>query len=114
VITHDSVYLNVALKQASAGGGIQKTLNRQSKKIKDKVKVLYRTSKVASHPIAAHPRIDASVTKKLQETLFSFGKQKNGSELLSKIPVINLGNTSMAEYTPLAKKKLNRFTTGIK
>jgi len=114
VKTHDSVYLNVALKQTGAGGGVQKTLDKQSEKVRDKLKVLYRTSKVASHPIAVHPRVTKTVSSKLQDALFSLGDNDSGRKLLASIPVTNIGKTSMSEYTTLMEKRLNRFTTEVK
>lgn len=47
--THTSVYLNVALGQAAAGGGVQNTFDRQSEDVRSVLKIIHRTKK--SHPI---------------------------------------------------------------
>ena len=110
VKTHDSVYLNVILNQTPAGGGVENTLNNQPEKIRDKLRVIYHTSKVASHPIAAHPRVPESVANMILDALLSLDKDDKGRKLLASIPIEKIGRTSMSEYTPLIEKRLKRFT----
>ncbi|MDH5484416.1 MAG: phosphate/phosphite/phosphonate ABC transporter substrate-binding protein [Gammaproteobacteria bacterium] len=109
VKTHDSVYLNVALNQAAAGGGVQKTLNRQQKQVKDSLKVLYRTRKVAPHPFASHPRIDPEISKRLQDALLEIASTEEGKQMLARIPIKQIGTASMGDYLPLNKMGLERF-----
>jgi len=109
VKTHSSVYLNVLVKQTTAGGGVQKTLNQQRKNIKGALKILHRTPKVVPHPLAAHPRVPAEVRKKIKETLLSLGNSIIGRSLLAKIPMKKVGDASMTDYTQLKKFKLDKY-----
>ena len=109
VKTHSSVYLNVAVKQTAAGGGVQKTFNQQKVNIKSNLKVLYRTPDVAPHPLAAHPRVPADVRKKVKAALMLLGKSSIGRSLLAKIPMKTVGSAGMSDYTPLKKYKLEKF-----
>jgi len=113
VKTHDSVYLNVIFKQTSAGGGVEKFFNKQPDKIRDKLRVIYRTSKVASHPIAAHPRVPESVANKILDAMLSLDEDDAGRKLLASIPIEKIGRASISEYTPLTEKRLKRFTTEL-
>lgn len=113
VKTHDSVYLNVVLNQTAAGGGVEKTLDKQNKKVRDKLRVLYRTGKVASHPIAVHPRVPESISNKILDALLSLGEDDTGRKLLARIPIEKIGKASLSDYTPLVEKRLKRYTTEI-
>ena len=109
VKTHDSVYLNVLLKEAAAGGGVQKTLNRQKESYRSALTIIHRTKDVAPHPFAVHPRVPDKVRRSVREALLKLGKSANGSALLSKIPMKKIGKSSMNDYLPLNKMGLERF-----
>ncbi|MFK5913591.1 MAG: phosphate/phosphite/phosphonate ABC transporter substrate-binding protein [Woeseiaceae bacterium] len=109
VKTHSSVYLNVVVNQAAAGGAVQKTLNQQKENIKSALHVLYRTPKVAPHPLAAHPRVPAKVVKAVKNALLLLGENETGKALLANIPMKKIGSASMADYTPLLKLNLDQF-----
>lgn len=109
VKTHDSVYLAVALNQASAGGGVQKTLARQKPEIQSLLRVLHRTTPVSPHPFAAHPRVPEDVRKRVSQALLDIGATDDGRHLLSLIPIKQIGVASMEDYQPLAELGLERF-----
>lgn len=109
VKTHDSVYLNVALGQVSAGGGVQKTLNRQPADIGGLLKVLHRTTAVAPHPFAAHPRIATELQQKVQQAFLEIAATAAGKALFAEIPIKQAGPASMADYAPLQQMGLERF-----
>lgn len=90
VSSHSSVYLNVALGQVIAGGGVQKTLGQQSDELKNHLRVLLRTGEVASHPISAHPRVPGEAQEKVRNALLEMGKTPHGQALLAKIPIKRL------------------------
>ena len=112
VKTHDSVYLNVLLGEASAGGGVQKTLNEQKKQYKDMLRVIYQTQKVAPHPLAVLPDVPAEIRERVRDALLEIGQSKEGQELLSKIPMKKIGPASMQDYLPLKDMGLKRFYVG--
>lgn len=109
VNTHDSVYLNVFLKQTAAGGGVLKTLNRQKDKIKSALKIIHRTEPVAPHPFAVHPRVPDKIAKSIQQSLLATGKNPRGKNLLKNIPIKKIGIATLADYNPLKKMHLKRF-----
>ncbi len=109
VKTHSSVYLNVVVKQTSAGGGVQKTLNQQRDNIKGALKILHKTPSVAPHPLAAHPRVPAEVRKQIKNTFLALGENVIGRSLLAKIPMKKIGEAKMSDYTPLKKFNLEKF-----
>ncbi|MCK4952060.1 MAG: phosphate/phosphite/phosphonate ABC transporter substrate-binding protein [Gammaproteobacteria bacterium] len=109
VQTHSSVYLNVALGEAVAGGGVQKTLARQTPEISDSLRVLYRTQKVSPHPFVAHPRVPEPMRQKILDAMLEIGKTAKGQEMLAKIPMNQVGPATMSDYSPLDDMKLERF-----
>ncbi|MDX2505658.1 MAG: phosphate/phosphite/phosphonate ABC transporter substrate-binding protein [Gammaproteobacteria bacterium] len=109
VKTHDSVYMSVALKQSSAGGGVQTTFNRQQPAIKDLLHIIHRTTEVSPHPFSAHPRVPADVREKVQKAMLTLGESESGRQLLGLIPVRQVGTASMADYAPLREMGLGRF-----
>jgi len=109
VKTHSSVYLNVVVKQTSAGGGVQKTLKQQRENIKGALRVLHRTPKVSPHPLAGHPRVPKEVREKVKQAMLNLGETPIGKSLLSKIPMKKIGEASINDYYPLRKFKLDNF-----
>ncbi len=109
VQTHSSVYLNVALEEAVAGGGVQKTLNQQTPPIQESLRVLYRTVDVKSHPFVVHPRVDLEVREKVLNAFLEMGRTPEGKAKLSRIPIQEIGIASLKDYSPLRKMNLDRF-----
>lgn len=109
VKTHDSVYLNVLLNEVSAGGGVQKTLDRQATSFRAALKVIHKTKDVASHPITAHPRVPDEVVNAIKAALLKLGASTEGMKLLSKIPMKQVGLAKMSDYLPLQAMGLERF-----
>ena len=60
VKSHDSVYRAVAAGLAPAGGGVQRTFNAIPAKLRDRLKIIYRTGKYTPHAFAAHPNLTAA------------------------------------------------------
>ena len=109
VKNHDSVYFNVILKQAAAGGGVQKTLNKQKPEIKDKLRVLYRTKKVSPHPFAAHGRVLKSDVEKVKAAFINMSNTEEGNKLLRKIPINKIGQATISDYSDLSNMGLDKF-----
>jgi len=109
VKTHDSVYLNVVLGQAAAGGGVQKTLNRQQADIRDSLRIIHSTTPVAPHPFAAHPRVPQQVNEAVQNGLLQLGGESDGAAMLANIPIRKIGVSTIDDYLPLQSMGLERF-----
>lgn len=109
VKTHDSVYLNVVLGQASAGGGVSKSLNQQSPQVYDALRIIYKTQGIAPHPLAVHPRVAKSVQQKVYDAFISMGNSEPARIKLERIPIKQIGPANLADYQDLEKMKLERF-----
>ncbi|MBL7000095.1 MAG: phosphate/phosphite/phosphonate ABC transporter substrate-binding protein [Gammaproteobacteria bacterium] len=109
VKTHDSVYLNVLLGEAAAGGGVEKTLNQQPAQYQQALRIIHTTQGVPPHPFAAHPRVPARVVEAVKAALLKLGSNAEGKALLEKIPISQIGPSSIEDYLPLKQLQLERF-----
>lgn len=112
VKSHSSVYLNVLLGKAAAGGGVQKTLAQQPEKIRNQLRVLYKTTEVPAHPITVHPRIDRAIQDKVKAAFITLGNSDKGRNLLKNIPMKRIGKTSIEDYAPLKGMGLEEYYVG--
>ena len=101
VQSHSSVYLNVALGETDAGGGVQKTLGQQPVEVRDALRVLYRTRETAPHPLVAHPRVPEQVRNAVRDGLLAIGATEEGRRLLEPVPIQRIGVATMADYRPM-------------
>jgi len=107
--SHSSVYLNVVLGLVDAGGGVQKTLAQQPEEIRDQLRILYKTVKVSPHPIAVHKRVSKEVRARLTQAFLELGRSKEGRKKLARIPIKQIGKTTMKDYSSLRTMGLDRF-----
>lgn len=107
--THGSVYLNVALGRAPAGGGIRRTLEEQPAEVRNALRVIYETPPLPTHPLAAHPRVPREVRERLTRALLGFEQSAHGRQLLEGIPIQCIGQASPAEYRALETLNLDAF-----
>lgn len=109
VNSHDSVYLNVILGKVDAGGGVQKTFNQQPEYIKNKLKIIYETERVAPHPIAVHPRVDKGIVEGFKRTFYKCYRNEVKKIWLEKIPIKVLGEARIEDYNSLKEMGLESF-----
>ena len=109
VKSHSSVYLNVMLGRAVAGGGVQQTLSQQPAHVRQELRVIYRTSQFASHPIAVHPRLTSEIRDRVQQAFVMMSHRSTGKALLANIPIEVLGLASMSDYQPLEAMGLEHY-----
>jgi phosphonate transport system substrate-binding protein len=109
VRSHGSVYLNVVTGQTVAGGGVQKTLQKQPANVRDALKIIYKTPQVAPHPVAANPRVDKATRDKVREAFLQLGDTQEGRELLAKIPMKQVGQATLEDYAPLKQMGLDKY-----
>ena len=102
VKTHTSVYLHVANGLVDAGGGVQKVLEEQDAAVRERVRVLYTTREMPSHPIAAHPRVPEPAREAVRRALLDMQQTPGGADILARIPMRPAVATSMADYLPMA------------
>ncbi len=87
VSSHDSVYLNVAKGILPAGGGVKRTFNNTSPKVREQLKVLWTSEAYTPHAIAAHPNIDKETLAKVQQVLVAMVEHEQGKKLLSSLKI---------------------------
>lgn len=85
--THGSVFLHVINGLTDAGGSVQKALSTQEQPIQASLRVLYRTTDVPSHPIAAHPRVPEALREQVRQALIAMAADPAGKALLGKVPL---------------------------
>lgn len=101
VKTHSSVYLHVAKGLADAGGGVEKTLQEQDAAIRDRLRVIYTTRAMPSHPVAAHPRVPKEDREAVRRAFLDLAGTAEGLEWLAKVPMKQVVSTSLADYQVL-------------
>lgn len=111
VKTHASVYLHVANGLVDAGGGVQKVLDEQEPAVRDRVRVLYATRELPSHPVAAHPRVPEAAREAVRRALLAMQATPNGAKLLARVPMRPAVATSMADYLPMAEWGMEKYWT---
>jgi phosphonate transport system substrate-binding protein len=109
VKTHSSVYLNVATGQTDAGGGVLQTLEDQPASVRGKLKILYTTQAVPSHPIMGNKRLSLEVRERVRTALIALGDTESGRSLLQRVPIDKIGPTVTEDYAVLKRMNLERF-----
>lgn len=109
VKTHTSVYLNVALGQADAGGGVLQTLDDQPATVRKQLKVIYKTAGVASHPIIASKRLSPAVREQVRAAFLAMGDTTEGRALLLRVPFDRIGRASPEDYLTLKRMGLEKY-----
>lgn len=112
VRTHSAVYMNVAAGLVDAGGGVTKTFEEQDKTLRDKLRIVYTTREIPSHPVAAHSRVPAQVREAIRQAILDMAGTGTGRELLGEIPMHHPVPASADEYQALKKWRLESYWTG--
>lgn len=109
VQTHSSVYLNVALGQAVAGGGVLSTLRSQPQNVQDKLRILYETRSVAPHPLTAHARVPEADRLIMKKAWLELAATDTGRMLMGKIPMRDSVPAELEDYTSMQTWGLDAF-----
>jgi phosphonate transport system substrate-binding protein len=107
---HQNVYRHVILGEAAAGGGVSRTLEKEAETIKSQLSVIFNTPAIASHPLAAHPRVPAAVGQKIVDALLAMSHDAEGGKLLAAVQLSHPVTADYKrDYSGLAKLKLERY-----
>jgi phosphonate transport system substrate-binding protein len=109
VTTHSSVYLHVVKGLASAGGGVEKTLQEQDEAIRSQLRVIYTTRSCPSHPVAAHPRVAKEDSDKVRKALLDMSETTEGKEMLKIVPVQQLIPVNYGDYSIMRDWGLEKY-----
>lgn len=85
--THSNVYRQTARGFAHAGGGVNNTLLREPKELREALRVLFTTDGFVSHPIGVSPDIDTDTREALIKAVFALVKTQAGQGVLDKIQI---------------------------
>lgn len=110
VVNHSSVFMDVALGLAPAGGGVYATLQQQPRQIRQRLRVLYETPPMPTHPIAVDGhRVPPSVVHRVTDAFLGLKATREGRHLLAAVPFVEIEKTSYDRYRPLEALDLNQF-----
>lgn len=109
VQTHSSVYLNVALGQTAAGGGVLSTLKHQPPEVQARLRVLYETRGINPHPLSAHPRVAAEDQEALRSAWLKLASTSRGRELMQNIPMYKPVAASLSDYDEMRSWGLDKY-----
>jgi phosphonate transport system substrate-binding protein len=109
VKTHSSVYTDVLLGRAAAGGGVMATLNQQSEQAREALRILYRTREISPHPVTAHPRVPEEHREAVRRAFLDMGDTEAGRALLEKVPIREVTTASIGDYEAIGQWNLEEF-----
>ncbi len=109
VKTHTTVYLNVALGQTDAGGGVLQTLEDQPAAVRKQLKVIYKTIGVASHPVLASKRLSPALREQVRSALIAMGESSDGRAMLLRVPFDRVGRAVAEDYVTLKRMGLEKY-----
>ncbi len=109
VTTHSSAYLNVALGEMDAAGGVMATFNSIDPNVRDRLRIIYETTRVPPHPVVAHKRVDPSIVENVRAAFLAMGETEDGKALLAKIPIRKVVPASAEEYEILNELQLRNY-----
>lgn len=107
--THSSAYLNALNGITDAGGGVEKTLAEQDDPVRNALRVIYTTREMPSHPVAAHPRVNAAARERARRALLELAATPAGKALLDEVPMAAPVATSIDDYLTMRAWGLERY-----
>lgn len=87
VKTHSNVYRHVLFGDVIAGGGVNNTLERETKNVKKQLRIIYQTPPSAPHPFSVHPRVPVATQTKVKEAFLALAKDPANQNFLNKIQI---------------------------
>ncbi len=109
VQTHSSVYLNVALGQTSAGGGVLSTFQQQPPEVRERLRVIYETRGMPPHPLSAHQRVPKEDREALRRAWLKLARTETGRNLMARIPMYQPIAATLDEYLPMRAWGLDSY-----
>jgi len=103
VLSHDSVYRNVAAGLQEAGGGIQRTLEAAPAEVRDKLLVIAETPPYTPHAFAAHSRVSKAQVAKVMAALASLADDEVGRALLKPLAFHGIVAADDQEWNDIRK-----------
>ena len=110
VSTHSNVYRHVILGMSTAGGGVNKTLHKESPELQDQLRTIYQTPPVPSHALCAHPRVAASVRETVAGAILKLADSGPSQALLKNVELSRPVRTDYEkDYKSLESLNLGKY-----
>lgn len=110
VNNHPNVYRHVARGAVAAGGTVGAAFHDEAPELREQLRVIYKTPDVASHPIAAHPRVPEPVRKAVAAAFMALAADESGRALLKAIRTPDpVAANYEKDYLPLEKLKIEKY-----
>jgi phosphonate transport system substrate-binding protein len=108
--SHQNVYRQVLLGDAAAGGGVLTTFQKEPESLQSELSVLFSAPDIASHPLAAHPRVTAEARKKIVAAIFAIRDDPTANKLLAAVQLPQPVEADFdRDYAELAQLRLDRY-----
>jgi phosphonate transport system substrate-binding protein len=98
VSSHDSVYLSVSRDLYPGGGGIMRTFNNIDPKVRDQLRILWKTRQYTPHAFAAHPGLDQASVDALARAMIVMADDPAGQKLLKGIGFAGIEAATDADW----------------
>jgi phosphonate transport system substrate-binding protein len=110
VTTHGNVYRHVILGMSAAGGGVNKTLHKESPDLREQLRIIYQTPPVPAHPLCVHPRVPASVRESVAGAILKLAGGEASQTLLKQVELSRPVRTDYEkDYASLEGLNLGKY-----
>lgn len=103
VLSHDSVYRNVAAKNFVAGGGVMRTFKATSDDVRNELRILYKTKGYTPHAFAAHPDVPTKVSMAVLKAMRGMNKTTQGKNLLKTLKIKGISSAKNRDWDDVRK-----------
>jgi phosphonate transport system substrate-binding protein len=110
--THTDVFRHVILERVDAGGAVTATLQRESREIRQQLRVVFETPPTAPHPLSAHPRVPAKDRQLVAEAILKLAADPSNTPLLSAVQLERPVRADYRrDYAPLEHLGLGKYVS---
>jgi len=113
VSSHDSVYRAVARGFNPAGGGVMRTFDTVNPKVREQLRILWKTPGYTSHAIAAHPRLSADFVEQVVKLLVEMDKRPESAQLLKNLKIKGFETAEDATWNDVRELNID-IAVGVK
>jgi len=109
VLSHDSVYRNVAKNRFASGGGVVRTFKNLDNKVSSDLRILWKTKGYTPHAIAAHSRVPDGVISKVLEALKNLHDSDKGKKLLKSIKLKGFVEAKNSDWDDVRELNIDKL-----
>jgi len=84
-------------------------LRKQKPEIRDNLRILFETQRMAPHPVVCHPRVPNEISQQVCQALLDMAATEEGQALLSQVPIKKALRANVSDYIPLRELGLQDF-----